>query len=95
MAKENKKVITKLFVRNEEFHIVYHMERYCAINTKYLDENGCLTQTLNGLQLHARPTLQECIEETRMSVECQHMIDNGMTVEEALRTYYNLTEKEA
>ena len=89
----SKKVITKLFVRDEEFHIVYHMDRYCAINTKYLDENGCTTKVLNGLDMHARETLQECIDEVRMSVEVQHMIAQGMTVEEALRTYYNM-EKE-
>ena len=95
MTKETKKVITRLFVRDQEFVIIYHMERYCAINTKYLDENGCTTKVLNGLDMHARETLQECIDEVRMSVEVQHMIAQGMTVEEALRNYYNLTEKEA
>ena len=84
----NKKVITTVLIGDQKFVIVYHMERYCAVNTKYLDENGRLKKTLNGLQLHARSTLQECIDEVRMSVEVQQMTDKGMTIEEALREYH-------
>ena len=82
------KRITTLVVREEKFEIVHYMDRYCAINTKYI-ENGRLVKQLNGLQMHARNTLAECIDETRMSVEVKYMVDElGMTIEDAIKEYY-------
>ena len=66
------KVITTLVARGRKFYIttwegelpqmIGTQKRYVAIEDKYLDENMCLTQTLNGFQMHAEPTLEQCIQ---------------------------------
>ena len=89
------KVITTLQVRGRKFYITtWHgelpgmigtQERYIAIEDKYLDKDMKLTQTLNGFQMHAEPTLDKCIEATRQAVEVDYRVKElGMSIESAL-----------
>ena len=56
-----------------------------AVNYKYLDENGCITETLNGLQMfvdHTRNTVPQIIEritsyhEWREFLKVNHVNEN-------------------
>lgn len=89
------KVLTTLLVRDRKFYITTwegelpHMlgkqKRYVAIEDKYLDENMCLTQTLNGFQMHAEEKIENCIQAVRQSVEVDwRMKEYGETLESAL-----------
>lgn len=89
------KVLTTLLVRDRKFYIttwkgelpgmIGTQKRYVAIEDKYLDENMCLTQTLNGFQMHAEPTIEKCIEAVKTSVEVDWRVKNlGESIESAL-----------
>lgn len=89
------KVLTTLLVRDRKFYIttwkgelpgmIGTQKRYVAIEDKYLDKDMKLTQTLNGFQMHAEPTLNACIETTRTSVEVDWRVQNlGESIEKAL-----------
>lgn len=45
---------------------------YVAINHEYLDENGYLTQQLNGLQMHMEKDLYDCLSSVRISYRVRH-----------------------
>ncbi len=85
-------VLTTLQVRGKTFYVVKNGNYFCAIDTEYLDEDGRLKQTLNGLQMHANKSMPQCIEETRASVEIEYRIGEGMSFEDAFRDVYNLTK---
>lgn len=80
--------IQTLVVRNEKFEVVKFEGMYCAINHKYLDENMCLTRSLNGLQMHANTDLQECLNTAKDSAEIDYLMSQGMTLEDAIGEYY-------
>lgn len=70
------KNVTNLIVRGREFKIIYNNKygKFLAIEDKYLDENGCLTKTLNGLQMHASETVEDCVKSVRMEVEAEYLV---------------------
>lgn len=89
------KVLTTLLVRDRKFYITTWegalpgmtglQKRYVAIEDKYLDKNMCLTQTLNGFQMHAEEKIENCIQAVRQSVEVDwRMKEYGETLEAAL-----------
>ena len=80
-------VLTTLRVREETFKIVKHNSGfYCAINEKYIGEDGYLTKALNGLEMNVAKTIQDCVQNTRRSVEVDYLKSQGMTLEQAIRT---------
>jgi len=89
------KVLTTLLVRDRKFYITTWewelpqmlgtQKRYIAIEDKYLDENMCLTRTLNGFQMHAEEKIEDCIQAVRQSVEVDwRMKEYGESLERAL-----------
>ena len=75
----NVRRITKVIGRGRTFHIVWNdqFSRYCAIEDKYLDENGCLTKTLNGITMHASETVDQCIQGVQMEIEANYLLTQG------------------
>ena len=71
-----KRVINNYSVGDESYTIgtiVANGEAYyVAIDHKYLDENGYLTQELNGLQMHMEKDLYDCLSSVRISYRFRH-----------------------
>lgn len=84
------KNITTLVVRDRQFEIVLKDEYYCAVEDKYIDADGRLNTTLNGLQMHASESLEQCIEITRSCVEVEYLEANGYTWREAMAKVMNV-----
>ena len=81
--------VKTLGIREQEYVVVKDDEGYyLAINKEYLDENGRLTRELNGLQMHASKDINACVNSTIADVEIEHLENEGMTLEEAINTYY-------
>lgn len=78
------KTIVKSYIyRDATYTIVLKDNHYCAINNEYLDERGCLTVGLNGLQMHAAQTLDECIGNVNRAEDLRYYIEQGMSKAEA------------
>lgn len=84
------KVITTFLARERKFYIIHFKGYYCAIEDKYLDENMQLTQTLNGLQMHAMKELPQCIESVRQAVEIDYLMSEGMSFNDAANKVFQL-----
>ncbi len=63
------KIETSLRYRNRLFYIVKKDDHFCAIEDNLLDEKGCLTRQLNGIQMMASTKLEECIKRTKAKIE--------------------------
>ena len=88
------KKLTTLLVRDREFYIVKIDDYYCAIEDKYLDENGVVNQKLNGLQMHAEKTMEQCIKAVQDSVEIDYLMDNGYSMEQAFKAVFKIVAVE-
>ena len=70
------KVIVKEFKTFEKrFVIVKQDDAYCAIDYKYIDEEGKLKQGLNGLQMHCAKTLEDCMYNASFYAEFEHLVN--------------------
>ena len=86
-----KTVIKNFSVRNKTFRIVRNEDGfYCAIDTDYIDENGCLTKGLNGFEMNASRDLNQCLNCTRDKIEINYLISTGMDKATAFATYWKL-----
>ena len=66
--------VKTLGIRGQEYIVVKDEEGYyLSINKEYIDENGCLTQELNGLQMHASKDLNDCVNSTIADVEIEYL----------------------
>ncbi len=75
----NYTVITTLYFRNDSFKIVKDTDGwYLAVDTKYLDRNGRVTRKLNGLQMHAAKSFDECINKTKFAVKVDELVAQGI-----------------
>lgn len=86
-------VIREFICRNRHFTIVKHEGFYCAIEDKYINEDGTLNTALNGGQLHASKDLNQCLGFVRDRVEIDYLKSTGMTSAEAFATYFGMLEK--
>lgn len=77
------KSITTLIVRDKKFYIVKQGDMYCAIDSKYVDADGKLTQALNGLQMHADKDLNKCLNNAKACAECDYYVSQGYTKADA------------
>ena len=84
------KHITQLHVEGQVFEIVQYKGYYCAINHKYVDSDGRLTQQLNGLQTFASKTKSECIDRATKYVQIESLQNAGIPFEDAFKQAYNL-----
>ena len=85
-----KTVINEMVLGTRTFTVVYDQERYMAIEDKYIDENGCLKQELNGLQTCASKTLDECIRRMNERVRIDALEEAGYTMEEAMMMVFGV-----
>ena len=58
--------------------------RYVAIEDKYIDENGCCNTQLNGIQMHASKTLEDCMNRVSSQVKVDALVEAGMEPLEAI-----------
>lgn len=63
---------------------------YMAIEEKYIDDDGKLNTPLNGLQMSASRTMEQCIELTTKRVDYEAYIAEGMSKAEAYAEAWNL-----
>lgn len=84
------KSITTLIVRDRRFEIVLKDEHYCAVEDKYIDADGRLNTALNGLQMHASKSLEQCVDLTRTCVEVEYLEENGYSWREAMAKVTNV-----
>ena len=72
------KVITTVFERNQEFHIVKDEKgMYWGIKSDNI-KNGRLINELNGLSGHCSKTLQECIDSVKRQIELDYLVGQGI-----------------
>lgn len=92
---EKVKVVIKHFVvRDKDFVIVQNVDGwYLAIDREYIDENGCTTRKLNGLQMKASKVLSECLNSVRTSVEIDYLVGTGKSRAEAYAIVFNMMDK--
>lgn len=80
------KNITTLNTEGRKFYIVQNDDGfYCAIEDKFVDENGKLTQKLNGLQMNANKNVADCINQTMSKCRIDTLVKNGMDVTTAIQ----------
>lgn len=80
------KNITTLVVRNRKFYIVKNEDGlYLSIEDKYVDENGKLNTTLNGITMKANKDLEDCIKQTKDQVEVDYLVSTGMDLIKAIQ----------
>ena len=80
-------VVKEFIVRDRKFTIVKQDDFFLAIEDKYITDGKVNTQ-LNGLQMHASKDLNDCLNTTKDCVEVDYLIQQGMSRDEALMTYW-------
>lgn len=89
--------ITTLHYRGRHFYIVEAepmkivdtYKKYWGIETKYFDEEGKLTQEINGMSGHLSETIPECIDSIKTTIDIQAIVEEtGCTIMEAIEKYY-------
>ena len=76
-------IITAIKSRDRKFYVVLFEGYYCAIEDTYLDGEGRLNSTLNGIQMLASDTKDECISRVMSKIEIEHLVDLGVDPLEA------------
>lgn len=82
-------VVREFIVRNRKFTIVKKDGFFCAIEDKYITD-GKLNTALNGLQMHASKDLNICLNTVKACVEVDHLVQQGMSRQEAVMAYFEL-----
>lgn len=87
-----KTVVKDFSIRGKHFVIVKHQDLYCAIEDKYITD-GKVNKCLNGLEMHAGKTLEDCINFTTDYAEIEYLIGQGHTRAEAVAIYWDMMDK--
>ena len=86
-------IVKNLIIRNRHFTIVKNGDGfYLAIEDKYITD-GKLNQTLNGIQMHASKELNQCIEDTKNTVEIDWLVSQGHSMAEAFAIHFNMLDQ--
>lgn len=88
-----KTIINDFIYRDRHFTIVKHENHYCAIEDKYIDENGKLKQVLHGGQMYASTILGSCLEHVKQCLDIEYYESIGFTRAEAFAQVFNLPEE--
>lgn len=87
------KVVVKDFsIRGKHFVIVKHQDLYCAIEDKYITD-GKVNKRLNGGEMHAGQTLEDCIHFATDYAEVEYLVEQGHTRAEAIAIYWDMLDK--
>ncbi len=90
------KTITKDFCyRGQHFTIVYDGKFYMTVNHNFIDENGCLTRELTFKELHPDKTVSGCIEYTKIDLDIDYYLSQGMSKAEAFSIVMNVPLEKA
>ncbi len=83
-------MIRTLVAEGRTFTIVHSAEynKYLAIEDKYITD-GKLNQQLNGFQMHASDTVDECVNITIMSCRIDRMKAEGMSEQDIMSEIAN------
>ena len=69
--------VTELRSIRESYKVCKYDNYYVAVNVKYIDENGAITKPLNGIEMCASDTVQECIQNTLVRDIGLYFVDEG------------------
>lgn len=83
-------IIKNFSYRGQRFAIVKHEGFFCAVNRKYIDKDGMVTETLNGLQMCAAHTIGECIEHIKNNLDVDYYMENGLSRFQAMCKVFNI-----
>lgn len=84
------KVVVKDYsVRGRHFVIVKHQDVFCAVEDKYIDENGKLNKALRGVELHPASKLEDCLNYVKDYVEVEYLVSQGHSRAEAFCIYWD------
>ena len=77
-------VVRNFTTYNKHYVIVFdrESEHYLAVDTNYIDENGNILKSLNGLEMHASRTARGCMLNALIIGEVYRLRDEGKTDEE-------------
>ena len=87
-------IIRNYTARNRHFTIVKDSEGFFqAIEDKYIDQNGRLTQTLYGHQTFASRELNMTLQNLQNGIEFDYLVEQGHSKGEAFGIVHNLLGK--
>ena len=86
-------IVNNYLYKNRNFTIVKHENHYCAIEDKYIGEDGRLNTPLNGLQMFASQTMNGCIEHLTQTIDIDELIASGCSKAEAMVKVLGLPEE--
>ena len=83
MNEEKRKVIitTELIAYGKTFAIVKDCYGYWGIETKYIDDNRCIVEDVNGLRGHLNKELTDTIRQCKISALIDRLVEQGITKE--------------
>lgn len=90
--KEFRKV-TELKTVRESYKVCKFDEYYVSVNVKYIDENGVITRGLNGIEMCASSTVQECIQNTLIRDMALEFADEGYEPEDIVFSIFEANDK--
>ena len=79
--------------RNSRFHICEYDGRIVGIDYKYVDEDGKLKKTLNGLQMFISDSVTECEERIMNSLDIDWYVQNGVPRYKAIMIVMNIPDE--
>lgn len=82
------RVVTTLMYGDRTWQIVKMCGKFCAINSEYITD-GRLNRDLNGVQMHASDTLEDCIEFTKRAADVDALVLSGAPIKEVINEIMN------
>ena len=80
--------VTELRTVRESYKVCKFDNYYVSINVKYIDENGAITEPLNGFEMCASSTIQECIQNTLVRDIALEFADEGYEPLDIVKSIY-------
>lgn len=87
--KNTVKIVTTFNYRGHKYTIAHDGKFYLAIEDKYIT-NGKMNTTLNGLQMNASDTLNQCLTGIKNRLDMEHYEAQGMSKAEAFCKVFNM-----
>ena len=87
-------VITNHYIyKGRDFMIVYlpQVEKYGAIESSNVTDDGKLLKKMNGLQMHLNETVKDTIESIMRAADIDELISAGYTKAKAMATVFGIT----
>ena len=98
MTNEKFEKITTYIENDSEYVIIYYKEgwktpyttfHYAAINTEYINADGTLNRTLNGIDMFVSESVKETINKVHDKESVTRIMkEEGLSVEEATIKYF-------